>query len=52
MLGRAMLGKLWSQYSWCLVPDAESDLGCGDGMLGGEEVLKRSKLDPAGEIVK
>ena len=52
MLGRAMLGKLWSQYSWCLVPDAESDLGCGDGMLGGEEVLKRTKLDPAGEIVK
>ena len=31
-----MLGKLWSQFSWCLVPDAESDLGCGDGMIGGE----------------
>jgi len=52
MLGRAMLGKLWSQYSWCPVPDAESDLGWGEGMLGGEEVLKRTKLDPAGEIVK
>jgi hypothetical protein len=47
-----MLGKLWSKFPWCHVPDAESDLGCGDGMIGGEPVLQRTKLDPAGEIVK
>ncbi|HVP50287.1 MAG TPA: hypothetical protein VMT56_03595, partial [Candidatus Bathyarchaeia archaeon] len=33
------------------VPVAEPDLGCGDGMLGGE-LAEKAKLDPAGEIVK
>ena len=42
--GRVFLGAI--------VPDAESDLGCGDRMLGGELSLKRAKLDPVGEIVK
>jgi predicted alpha-1,6-mannanase (GH76 family) len=32
----ATLGKLWSRFPWCLVPVAESDLGCGDGIHGGE----------------
>ena len=41
--GRVFLGAI--------VPDAESDLGCGDRMLGGEMSLKRAKLDPVGEIV-
>lgn len=52
MLWESKLGKLWSLFSWCLVPVAESDLGCGDGMLGGAQVLQRTKLDPVGEIVK
>jgi len=41
-----MLGKLWSLFPWCLVPVAELDLGCGDGMLGGEWALKKSQARP------
>jgi hypothetical protein len=35
-----------------IVPVAKPDLGCGDGILGGELALQRAGLDPAGEIVK
>jgi hypothetical protein len=52
ILKEAMLGSYGRFSSWCLVPVAERDLGCGDGMFGGEVALQRAKLDPAGEIVK
>jgi len=41
-----MLGKLWSKFLWCHVPDAESDLGCGDGKIGGEPGSAKNQARP------
>jgi len=47
-----MLDSYGRSFFGAIVPVTEFDFGCCGPLLGGELVLKRARLDPAGETVK